>query len=328
MVRIAVIGAGLAGLRVARRLVDAGAEVRVFEKARGAGGRMSTRRTDFGPFDHGAQYFSARDPRFRQQVDAWVKRGVAAPWAGRVVRLADGVVEEEPQGVGRFVGAPRMNSVVRDLLGDIPADFGVRIEKLRSSERGWTLIDEAGFEFEGFDLVVVAVPPAQALPLVEASTELVGAISSVKMWPCHATMLAFESPIAVDFDGARVESDSVAWAARNDSKAERGDEICWVLQSRPEWSEAHLDSDPESVCSHMESEFARAAGVTLPPIRYRATHRWLYSRPASSLEGATLFDRKAGLAVCGDWLRGDKVEAAFLAAEELADAILPAIGLG
>ena len=240
----------------------------------------------------------------------------------------DGAVEDEPQGVDRFVGAPRMNSVVRDLLGDIPEDFSVRIEKVRPCEGGWTLIDDAGFEFEGFDLVVVAVPPAQALPLVEASTELVAAISGVKMWPCHATMLAFESPIAVEFDGAHLESESVAWAARNDSKAERGDETCWVLQSRPDWSEAHLDSDPESVGSHMESEFARAAGVTLPPIHYRATHRWLYSRPASSLEGATLFDRKAGLAICGDWLRGEKVEAAFLAAEELADAILPAIGHG
>ena len=68
MIRAAVIGAGLAGLRVAHRLAEAGAQVRVFEKARGAGGRMSTRRTDFGAFDHGAQYFTARDPRFREQV--------------------------------------------------------------------------------------------------------------------------------------------------------------------------------------------------------------------------------------------------------------------
>ena len=102
MTRVAVIGAGLAGLHAARRLHDAGAEVRVFDKARGSGGRMSTRRTDFGAFDHGAQYFTARDPRFRAQVEKWVASGAAAPWPGKVVRLAEGrvVAEDERRGPG------------------------------------------------------------------------------------------------------------------------------------------------------------------------------------------------------------------------------------
>ncbi|HPG28302.1 MAG TPA: NAD(P)-binding protein, partial [Myxococcota bacterium] len=39
--RIAVIGAGIAGATVASRLHAAGVEVEVFEKARGPSGRMS-----------------------------------------------------------------------------------------------------------------------------------------------------------------------------------------------------------------------------------------------------------------------------------------------
>jgi len=202
MIRAAVIGAGLSGLRVVHRLVEAGVEVRVFEKARGAGGRMSTRRTDFGAFDHGAQYFTAQDPRFREQVEDWVARGAAVRWPGRVVRLAEGRVLAEESGIDRFVGAPKMNAVVRDLLGEVEADFGVRIESLRRKETGWTLRCDAGFEFDGFDLVVVAVPPAQALPLVESSPALRAAIAGVRMWPCHATMLGFESPVEVAFEGA------------------------------------------------------------------------------------------------------------------------------
>ncbi|HIP78813.1 MAG TPA: FAD-binding protein, partial [Kiloniellaceae bacterium] len=42
--RIAVIGAGLAGLLCARRLQDAGLHPVVFEKSRGLGGRLATRR--------------------------------------------------------------------------------------------------------------------------------------------------------------------------------------------------------------------------------------------------------------------------------------------
>ena len=40
------------------------------------------------------------------------------------------------------------------------------------------------------------------------------------------------------------------------------------------------------------------------------------------------FDPEAGLGICGDWTRGDKVEDAFVSAEDLVDEILPACGLG
>lgn len=328
MIRAAVVGAGLAGLRVADRLARAGAEVRVFEKARGVGGRMSTRRSDFGAFDHGAQYFTARDPRFRTQVEAWVEAGKAAHWPGRVVRLAEGRVLAEEACVDRFVGVPRMNAVVRDLLGSIEAELGVRIEAIRRGEQGYTLHCDAGFEFAGFDLVVVAVPPAQALPLVASSETLRAAIAGVEMWPCHATMLGFESPVEVAFDGALVESDAIAWIARNDSKAERGKAACWVVHSRAAWSERHVDFETAEIGRQIEAEFARVVGVALPPVAFRATHRWLYARPVRPLDGATLFDAEAGIGVCGDWTRGDTVEDAFLSAEALADAILPRFGLG
>jgi predicted NAD/FAD-dependent oxidoreductase len=59
----AIIGAGMAGLACADALKEAGHNVALFDKGRGPGGRMSTRRmeTPLGEvaFDHGAQYFTA-----------------------------------------------------------------------------------------------------------------------------------------------------------------------------------------------------------------------------------------------------------------------------
>ncbi len=51
--RIAVVGAGLAGLGAARALAGAGREVVVFEKSRGLGGRLATRRVEGAVLDHG-----------------------------------------------------------------------------------------------------------------------------------------------------------------------------------------------------------------------------------------------------------------------------------
>ncbi len=69
----------MAGLACAQALVRSGAEVALFDKSRGVGGRMASRRvmTALGEvsFDHGAQYMTARDPGFRLQVDAWREAG-------------------------------------------------------------------------------------------------------------------------------------------------------------------------------------------------------------------------------------------------------------
>ena len=115
MMKIAIVGSGLSGLACADQLVAAGHSVRLFDKARGPGGRMSTRRIDTAAgqvgFDHGAQYFTARDPAFRQQVDQWQDSGASARWPAA--------------GPEAWVGVPIMNAPVKALaVGQTPRALG------------------------------------------------------------------------------------------------------------------------------------------------------------------------------------------------------------
>ena len=66
-----VIGAGIAGLLAARTLQEHGLRVTVLDKGRGVGGRMATRRIGSAVFDHGAQFFTARDPQFDTLISVW-----------------------------------------------------------------------------------------------------------------------------------------------------------------------------------------------------------------------------------------------------------------
>ena len=83
----AIIGAGMAGIACARTLMQAGHRVTVFEKSRGTSGRMSTRATSFGNFDHGAQYFTVRDDRFAQALAT--TPNICKPWSANAVRVLD-----------------------------------------------------------------------------------------------------------------------------------------------------------------------------------------------------------------------------------------------
>ncbi len=138
--RVAVVGAGIAGLVCARTLQDAGWETAVFDKGRGVGGRACTRRQEPGEggdavqFDHGAQYFTVKDARFGRFVDAWTERGVIAPWTGRIAAVQHGAVElkETP---GLYVGIPGMNALPRHLAADLEVTSDRARHRPRSGRR-------------------------------------------------------------------------------------------------------------------------------------------------------------------------------------------------
>ena len=116
--RIAIIGAGLSGLTAAHGLKDI-ADVTVFEKARGVGGRMSTRYADPYQFDHGAQYFTARSDAFKGFLKSHIDSGLIQPWEPKIVTLEKGKKPYkrdwfEPH----YVAVPRMNMLVKELAKD------------------------------------------------------------------------------------------------------------------------------------------------------------------------------------------------------------------
>ena len=89
---IAIIGTGIAGLSAAEALHAAGYPVQLFDKSRGSGGRMASKRSDAGALDLGAQYFTARDRRFAATVAQWQARGWVEQWTPSLYQFANGVL--------------------------------------------------------------------------------------------------------------------------------------------------------------------------------------------------------------------------------------------
>ena len=319
--KVAVIGAGIAGLQLSKCLNARGAEVQIFDKARGPSGRLATRRTDEGQYDHGAQYFTARAPAFIAQVEDWCRRRVVEQWRGKIARLEDGIIEIEQNAPTRYVGTPRMSSIARDLASGLPTEFSVRIDSATRQGGSWTLGSEEGRRYGDFDVVIMAVPAPQAVPLLAANPSLAKRASDVRMLPCHALMVRFETELSAPFDAAFVGSSPIGWVARNASKPGREKAANWVVHSTAEWSESNLERGVDEIRSDLLAALGTAMGVSLPAPRFSAVHRWLLARPIDVIDRGPVWDCEAGLGACGDWTRGDRVEDAFLSAEALVEAI-------
>lgn len=345
---VAVVGGGLAGLACAGRLADAGVPVSVLDRGRGPAGRASTRRVPevgSGPvvrFDHGAQYFTVRHPRFRDAVGRWARAGAAAPWEGRIGRLPP--ADEGRSGrTGRWVGVPGMSALGRHLARGLDVEWETRVEALRPAPGSaggppWVLVEKGrgGAEHGPFGAVVLAVPAPQAAPLLARVAggragrgdgapvkRLAGVAAGHETRPCWAAMAAFEGRLPVPLDGAFVRDGPVDWAARNSSKPGRARwPETWVLHASPEWSAERLGDPPGEIAGELLEAFFRDAGLDHRDPVHLAGHRWSHARSAEPREDRVLVAGSAGLAVAGDWLAGDRIEGAWISGHAAAGRLL------
>lgn len=309
---VAIVGAGIAGAAAARALAHAGLAVALFDKGRGVGGRMATRRADFR-FDHGAQYFRARDPAFAAAVTSAEEAGAVARWHS---------VPGEPPA---FVGTPSMTGLVRHLLGDLSVATGVAATALSRDAYGWHIHHAAGVEGP-FAALLLTVPSVQAVPLLAPHhAGFAEAAASARYAPCWAGMFAF----AVDALPARrslapdaFAAEGIAWAAHDGGKPGRGDAPTLMLHAGPEWSTAHLEESTDAVRERFAAILARHGW---PSPVYAAAHRWRYAMVTEAAAVDTPFDPAIGLGIAGDWLAGPRVEAAFLSGRRAATRLLATV---
>src|SRR5574337_512430 len=285
MRRVAVVGAGMAGVSCAARLAAADCEVLLFEQARHVGGRMATRvETWIDPqgvphqaaFDHGAPAFTAHSPAFRRAVDDAAAKGWVAPWSRRIAPGSFSALHPETL----WVAVPRMPRWCEQLASGLPLATGRAIDGLERDGATWRLHCGDETIADRFSQVVLAIPPELAGPLLQGQHNDWAVLAHRwAMRPCWTLSGVAANP--PPWDVARPERGPLAWLIRNDSKPGRSaDAGCayWVAQAT-----------------------------------------WLYRwRFASAPRGSAVAGRKfwydpaLGLAVCGDFVGGAGVEGAWL----------------
>lgn len=330
---IAIIGAGLAGLTCARRLQEQGHHVVVYERNSDIGGRMGTRQTELGGFDHGAQYFTASSDQFKKEIAAWRKAGWVAPWEGRLVSLSDGAmtaVRHPLSSPKRMVAVPGMAALAQHLAENIEVRSEQSVRRIERFGDQWLLAVQADTvpidaSAGPFDAVILAVPADLAMPLLQPVSGLAEQVGHEHLVPCWALIMGFEQSLGLDYDGAWLQGSRLKWIARDASKPQRRPGEHWIGHASPEWSTEHLNDDPERVKEKLLKAFHEATGSQVQPV-YSAVHCWRYAQATSTLPGDCLWDAASRVGVCGDWFAAGldgsgRVENAYLSGLALAAAV-------
>jgi renalase len=322
--RIAVIGAGIAGLTCARESCLRGYEPVVFEASERLGGRCSSRETRIGWFDDAAQSISGATRLASYAVQRPDELAAVHPWT-----VPATPAEDEPKGRDRdkdqdeadairtlkpigAVGVPSMLALADTIARPLDIRLHTPIQQAQRRGDRWVLRDAAGEIDEDFQALVLAIPAPLAVPLAQDSPGLTTALRAVRYRSRWVLLLGSERPLGLpghlEFQGSPIER-----VAAMHSKPGRGSNLTqrWFVEADEQWSLRHEHDDADTVIDLLLDNLRAHAGRSITP-SFVCAHQWRHAfvETPASMAGhpECLWDDEVRLGVCGDSVVASQVD--------------------
>jgi renalase len=308
-----VVGAGVAGLAAGRTLKAAGADVVIFEKSRGPGGRLATRRVDAFTFDTGATSIAPRGLGIEKVMLEELDRGdlieVEKPiYTHANLRPLPG--DPTRNKITRYAYKPGNNQLAKLLAAGLDLRLNTTVDHLERQNGHYEV------EGERFDKLVLTPPIPQTSLLLWSLGES-RAVANARYRSCISIMLGFNAPLPETPYHALIDVEQrhpLTWVSLESTKSpgrapEGGSAI--VLQMSPTYSHDHYQTDDELVLKDVIPWVVQLFGEGFRSPVAVDTKRWKYSQP----EMTALFDaanqNHNGVVLAGDGLSAGRVERAY-----------------
>ena len=311
--RAAIVGAGIAGAHCAGQLAAAGWEVEVFDKARGAGGRLSTRRLGQGWATLGSPFISAQRDPFRSVLRDWARKGWLEPVRGDVLQGRATVSWAQAQMQNHYRPTIEPSQLVRQLLGDARLHTGARVAAIQPR----AIVLEDGHVFNDFDCVICSVPTPQAIPLLAELPRLCERLADVRYRPIWSFLMRWEGGPAADV--IKFDDHLIDLAVRQTGSGKG----LWMVHSSHEFAETYINASQMEASTRAASALMGLLGLPWP-VEVEVSHLWRYAKPEASIGGFWLGDRENRVALIGDGIAGAGVERAWESGVRLAESLVQA----
>lgn len=338
-IHVAVIGAGITGLTIGQHLQANGVSCVLFDKSRGVGGRVATRRATVEDttlyFDHGTPALN------HAQLDQLSQLLNLASATDEPKSLIDtlGLTPWQANWASSplWTGPLGINGVGKALAASLTVQTGTTISAAHHDQpnQSWQLEDANQQDLGSFDLLITTTPPLQAAAILGQQAqnhaqdhiqELVEQLTNIRPLGCWTIMMAARQPIdaLTDVETANDVVDRVIQEHTKD-RASPGDWYTYTIQASRSWSQQHIDGDPELIAKNV-MQALQIPEADLDQVAHQQVHRWLYAGVANPAQQACLVAPTSRLICAGDWCLGNDVDSAIAsgtAAAVQALALLP-----
>ncbi len=300
----------MAGLMCARRLTNAGFKVLIFDKGKGIGGRIASRKIEHGLFNHGASSIPDFQTRFdlpkftRDLLEQAIKEKI-------LVETKNG-----------FTSFGSMKNFTQYMATDI--------EIMTNKELIYFNLNESQFELFFKDdrstlkhncKLIFALPQPQSYALLNHKFPKIAIrIKSAKMRPSITGLYAFKDPL--EPKQSTLENDNIFAQHENDRAGQNLQLDCWTVHSKPLYGKSWKQLSKEEIKFKLLEEFKSFQFNNFTDPIYTAGHRWLYGFGETPLGSNFIYDRNFKIGICGDWCKGDTILDAAISGTALAEEII------
>ena len=307
--RVVVIGAGLSGLTAARTLTEHGIDVVVIDKGKSPGGRVATRRIGEATLDHGAQFFTVREPRFKEIVEEWLRHDVVREWCTGF---------DDNDGHPRYRGVHGMTDIAKYLAHGLSVRYdSLAFSVQRGTSTKWSVLLDTGENIPA-DAVIATCPTPQSYSLtITTDLDIPEELISLDYDRTICLLAVVDQPLDLGPHGARQQPcPSVSFAADNHIKGV-STVPALTMHADAEWSLAHWDSSTEELTSLLRELAAPLLGQAR--ILESNVKKWRFATPRTIWpERCLALD---GIVFAGDAFGGPRVEGAVLSGLAAAQAV-------
>jgi predicted NAD/FAD-dependent oxidoreductase len=321
--RVGVVGAGIAGLAAARRLVSEGCEVTVFEAGDVPGGRCATVEIEGFVFDAGATSIVPRGRELERVLLEELDRSdlvtIETPvftHDGRRTFLGTGMTP-----AARYCYRQGIRHLATLLAQGLTLETGRRVDLIETpADGGYTVL---GKTFEG---LVLAVTTTEAQRLLTTINEVRSA-NNTRYRRCLSVLFGFERPFTAPYH-AIVAEESVHpmhWLSVENLKVPgRAPQGCTalVVQLGPKYSKWNFELADEAVYEDALVDVERVLGPGFDAPKVKRVVRWLESQPDSISGFDSVNPPGTKLVVSGDGLEGGRLEHAYDSGVKAASVLL------
>lgn len=332
--KIAVIGAGIAGLTAGRELANAGHEIVVYEKSGGYGGRLSTRYAgkDQGQkLDHGVPYFTAQSPEFQQLVTELTAKNILTTWEGSFAhRDSKGEISNVTHDLPFYIATSGMNTIGKHLGRNLDIHLNEKVGGLthigenRRKKRSWMLNFPTALT-ESADAVIIATPARQAYALLNTTIDeietlkLVREIDEVEYESQFSLLMGFDEASLPSWNALDCEDEAIEWISNESTKPINKGNKNLVVHTTSEFAKKHIDSDRKEVEEIIINKLTQMLGGWAGLADWSQLHFWRYSKAKNPLphDFMEIKGNDTPLALVGAYMNGNTVESAYLSGLKL-----------
>jgi renalase len=305
--KVCVVGAGICGLSAAAALQNKSYSVKVLEKSKGLGGRMATRRTLNGKFDHGAQFYSLKEP-IEMHHSRWTSLGLVQHWFNR-------------NQTSCFAAPKGISALAKEISSTLDIQLEHRAIEVHRHATSWNIRCENLTDTQS-DILILTAPLPQSIELLKNS-----GIS----YPDELNLITYSKAIVGLFENnlpshfgpffsGYTENRQLKpiFSISNQQSKLVSQIPSWTITMDAEFSEKFYDESDETVLG----EILRAIHEIEP--KFNSTEfqlkRWRYNFPKSTYPHAHLKIQE-GLYLAGDAFGGASILGALRSASSVVSAL-------